>query len=135
MDNATGTARLRLALGLDAIASGACGVLLLVGGQALADLLGMPTGLQWPLGVFLLAYAGALWLIETRPRVNTSAVQLVIAGNALWVVASVLAVALGWLPLTALGTALVLAQAAAVAVLADLEFIGLRRSVARSQAF
>lgn len=46
--------------------------------------------------------------------------------NALWVVASVVVAAI--LPMTGLGVAFVLVQAAAVAVFAELQVVGLRRS-------
>jgi hypothetical protein len=48
------------------------------------------------------------------------------------VVDSLATVAIGWLPLTALGTALVLAQAVAVGLFAQAQLVGLRR--ARSAA-
>jgi hypothetical protein len=51
----------------------------------------------------------------------------VIVGNLLWTVGSVLLVALGWFSPTWLGTAFVLAQAAAVLLLTELQFTGLRR--------
>lgn len=53
--------------------------------------------------------------------------KAVIAGNALWVLASVVAVLADWLTLTSAGTVVTLAQAAAVAVLAEAQLIGLRR--------
>jgi len=45
-----------------------------------------------------------------------------------WPPASIAAVAAGWLVLTAAGTALVLAQAFAVALFAELQIFGLRRA-------
>ena len=48
-----------------------------------------------------------------------------IALNVLWVAAGIAAAAAGWLPLTALGTAVVAVQAVAVAALADLHVLGL----------
>jgi hypothetical protein len=134
MNNSPANARLHLVLRIDAIASGASGVLLLIGGQVLADLFGIPTGLLVPVGFLLLAYAAALWFTETRPNLNASAVQAIVAANALWIVTSVLVVVLGWFPLTGLGVAFVLTQAAAVAILADLEFTSLRQVTARTAA-
>lgn len=128
------SARLHLVLRVDALASGASGLLLLAGGQLLAAFVGSPTGLQQPLGVLLIAYAAALWFTETRPTLTTSAIQAIIAANCLWVVASILAVVLAWLPLTVPGIAVVLAQAAAVALLAELEFTYLREATARIPA-
>jgi hypothetical protein len=119
---------LRLSLRLDAAASGALGVLLAAGGALLDELLGIPTAVLVAVGGFLVAYAAALWLIGSRPQVSRPAVRLVAVGNLLWVAASVVAVAAGWWSPTALGTGLVIAQAAAVALFAGLQFTGLRRA-------
>ena len=118
---------LRLSVRLDAAASGALGVLLAAGGALLDGLLGIPTAVLVPVGGLLVAYAAALWLIGSRPEVSRPAVRLVAAGNLLWVAASALAVAAGWWSPTALGTALLVAQAAAVALFAALQLTGLRR--------
>ncbi|HEX7062660.1 MAG TPA: hypothetical protein VF200_11860 [Woeseiaceae bacterium] len=48
--------------------------------------------------------------------------------NALWVVESLLAMTLGWLEPNALGRYLIIAQAIAVAAIAVLEFVGLRKA-------
>jgi hypothetical protein len=112
---------------LDAAASGGLGVLLAAGGALLDQLLGVPAAVLVGVGGFLVAYAAALWLIGSRPQVTRSAVRLVAAGNLLWVAASVVAVAAGWWSPTALGTGLMIAQAAAVALFAALQLTGLRR--------
>ena len=129
---------LRRVLRLDACASGASGVLLIVAAAVLADTfaaeLGIPGRLLAPLGVVLVGYAIGLWFIETRPSLNRSAVQAVIVVNALWVAASVLTVLLARLPLTGAGTAFVLLQAAAVALIAERELTGLRQ-VSASQTY
>jgi hypothetical protein len=119
---------LRLALKLDAVATGALGLLALAAGPLLADLLGIPNGLLLPLGLFLIVYAAAVWFVGTRPIVKRPAVWTAVALNLVWAVDSVIAVAAGWLPLTMLGTAFVLAQAVAVLVFAELQLLGLRRA-------
>jgi hypothetical protein len=55
-------------------------------------------------------------------------VRAVIVLNLLWVVGSVALLAGGWVSLTAPGVGLVLAQAAAVALLAGSQLVGLRRA-------
>jgi hypothetical protein len=50
--------------------------------------------------------------------------------NALWAVESVLALAFGWLEPNSPGRAFIIAQAVVVAVIAELQFIGLRRAKA-----
>ena len=119
---------LRLALKLDAVASGTLGGLALVAGPLLDGLLGVPTALLQAVGLFLAAYAAALWIVASRPGVSRSAAWTVVALNLLWAAASVAVLANGWLPLTGLGTAFVLLQAGAVALFADLQIIGLRRA-------
>jgi hypothetical protein len=118
---------LRLALRIDALASAASAALGLLGGLLLADLLGTPVTLLWPVGAFLLAWAAALWYVASRATVNAVAVWAIIAFNLAWVVGSVVLIAAGRFELTMLGTAFVLLQTAAVALFACLEFVGLRR--------
>ena len=126
---------LRLALKLDALASGALGVLiLLAAGTVVGDgrpfvlLLGAPLTLLVPAGLFLVAYAAFVWIVGTRGRINRTAAWSVAAVNVLWVLASVALLVAGWFPLTALGVAFVLAQAAAVALFAALQLLGLQRN-------
>jgi hypothetical protein len=52
----------------------------------------------------------------------------IVACNALWALDSVLLLVTGWVEPTILGEVFVVGQATVVAVLAELEFIGLRRS-------
>jgi hypothetical protein len=61
-------------------------------------------------------------------RPTRALVWEVIAVNALWVVASVVAVLTDLLTPTTLGTVFVLLQAALVALIADLQFLALRRA-------
>jgi hypothetical protein len=119
---------LRLSLNGDALASGALGALLAAGGVLLDELLGIPASVLVPVGVFLVAYAAALWYVGSRRRVSRPAVWVVVAGNLAWVAASAVAAAAGWWSPATLGTVVLLAQAAAVAVFAELQFTGLRRA-------
>jgi CHASE2 domain-containing sensor protein len=119
---------LRRSLNLDAVASGGLGLLLAAAGSLLDEPLGIPASVLVPVGVFLVAYAAALWFVGSRPRVRRPAVLVVVVGNLLWVVASVVAAIAGWWSPTPVGTAFVLAQAAAVALFAELQFTGLRRA-------
>ncbi len=126
----TTTARrdlLRTVLRLDAAASGALGIAAAAGAGVLDTLLGLPADLLLGVGIFLVVYAAGLVLLATRARMPRPAVWVVVLGNAAWVLASLgLAVGL-WSALTVLGVVIVLAQAGAVAVFADLQYAGLRR--------
>ena len=118
---------LRLTLQLDAVATGAVGALALVAGPALDDLLGTPLSLLRPVGLFLVAYAAAIWFIGSRPRISRPAAWGAVALNGLWAVDSAILVAARPIALTGLGIAFVLAQAAAVTLIATLQFLALRR--------
>jgi hypothetical protein len=94
----------------------------------LDDLLGIPLALLVPVGLFLVAYAAAIWIVATRRRVSRPAVWAVVAINLIYVVDCLVVVAASWLPLTALGTAFVLFQAAAVTLFAAAQFYALRKA-------
>lgn len=119
---------LRFALRLDAAGSGALGLIGLVAAGQLADLLGMMAGALRGTGAFLVGYALALVLIAARSAIPRTAAWIVVIGNTAWVLGSIGAAVAGQDTFTALGVAVVLAQAAAVAVFADLQWIGLRRA-------
>lgn len=119
---------LRLALRIDAMASGALGLVGLAAAPLLADLLGPPAGLLFGVGVFFVVFALSLLVLAARPVIPRPAAWVVVIGNSAWVVASVVATVAGWNALTGLGVGVVLAQALAVAVFADLQWLGLRRA-------
>lgn len=121
---------LRLALRVDAAASGALGLAGLLAAPRVADLLGPPAPLLFGVGAFLVIFALSLLVLAARPEIPRPAGRLVVIGNGAWVAASVVAVVIGWEALTALGVGVVLAQALAVAVVADLQWLGLRRATA-----
>jgi hypothetical protein len=118
---------LRLVLKLDAVASGSLGALSLAAGPVLDDLLGTPLALLVPVGLFLIAWAAALWIIASRPRIGKTAVRAVILLNLLYAMDCVVVVAAGWFPLSALGTAFVLFQAAAVTLFAAAQLYALQK--------
>jgi hypothetical protein len=119
---------LRRVLRADALVSGATGLILLVAAGRLADLFGVPAGLPRYAGLALLPYAALVALLATRERPSRPAVWAVIAGNAVWAVGSILLLFVGWIEPTTLGVVFVAAQAAVVAVFAELQWFGLRRS-------
>lgn len=119
---------LRLILKLDAVATGAVGLLSLAAGPALDGLLGVPLALLMPVGLFLIAYAAAIWVVATRPRVSRPAVWTAVVVNLVYAVDAIAVVVIGWFELTALGTAFVLFQAIAVALFAAAQFYALRRA-------
>jgi hypothetical protein len=124
--NVPGSTLLRWALGLDAIATGANGVVYLAAGGALDSALGLSATLLRPLGAFLIAYAAALALVASRPAINVPAVWVVIVGNAAWAVGSLVGLAAGWISPTVAGGVWVVLQALAVAAFAAFQLYALR---------
>ncbi|WP_437627775.1 hypothetical protein [Sorangium sp. So ce1151] len=119
---------LRRALLADAIVSGATGLLMLAGAAPLAGFVGLPESLLRWSGASLLPFAAIVAWLGTRERPARAAVAGVVIANALWVIDSVLLLALGWVDPTALGYAFVLAQALVVALFAEAQALGLRRA-------
>ena len=118
---------LRWTLLVDAVITGATGLLLAFGVSPLSGLLGLPEALLFWAGVSLLPFAALVAFLGTRESAPRPTLWAVVAYNVLWVVDSLLLLALGWVEPTALGAAFVVAQALAVAVFAGAQFLGLRR--------
>ena len=125
---------LAFALGADAVASGATGALMLFGAGPLAGLLGLPEPLLRAAGLALLPFAAFVGWLATRERPSRPLVWAVVVVNLLWVVDSAALLLSGWVAPTALGYAFVIAQAVAVAVLAELQVIAQRRLAAPAAA-
>jgi len=121
---------LRRVLIADAMASGATGLLLAIGADWLEPLLGLPSILTREAGIILLPFALLVAWIGTRKQISRRWVWAVIACNALWVIDSAILLLSGWVVPTMLGTLFVVAQAVVVAVLAELEWMGLRQPAA-----
>ncbi|MGE0849123.1 MAG: hypothetical protein AB7O44_05805 [Hyphomicrobiaceae bacterium] len=119
---------LRNALLLDAAATGATGLLLIGGAGLLEGVLGLPAGLMRWAGLVLIPFVAFVAWAGTREPASQGAVALIIAVNVLWVVASVCLLVSGLVAPTLLGYAFVLAQAAVVALFAELQYVGLKRS-------
>lgn len=123
---------LRTALRLDAGATAALGVLLVPLAGPAERSLGIPAALTVAAGLGLLAWAMLVAWVSTRP--SRTLVIDVVVGNALWVAASLLYAVLARGSLTGLGIAFVVAQAAVVLVLLELQILGVRRSGATVNA-
>ena len=119
---------LRRAILADAIFSGASAVLLSLGAGPLAPLLNLPEPLLRETGLFLIAYAALVGWLGTRQAMSKALVMIVIAGNAAWTLASIALLFSGAVTPSLLGGAFVVAQAIVVGALAELQYVGLRRS-------
>ena len=106
---------LRRVLVADALISAAAGIMMVAGANLLQGLLQLPYSLLMGAGLALFPWtAGLLWLAR-KPVVPSAAVWTVIVLNVVWVA-------------NTLGLAFIGLQAVMVAVLAELEFTGLRRA-------
>ncbi len=111
---------------IDAVTCAAMGVLLAGLSSVLAPVLGLPTALLLFAGLLLFPSAGLMVVAASLRPFRPMLGWTVVAGNLLWVVASI-AVLIEIAP-TPLGAAFVLMQAAAVAILVMLEWRGIQRA-------
>ncbi len=123
---------LRQVLIVDAVVSGAAGLLMAVGAPLLSPLLGLPANLLFWAGVALFPFVALLLAVARRGEASRLVLIDIIAINALWVAASFGLLVSGAVAPTLLGYAFVIAQALAVALLAELQFIGFRRTAANA---
>lgn len=123
---------LRQVLFVDAAVSGAAGLLMAAGATFLSPLLGLPVGLLFWAGVALFPFVGLLIVVARRKQASRLMLIDIIAINALWVAASFGLLVSGAVSPTILGYAFVIAQALAVALLAELQFVGFRRMTANA---
>lgn len=119
---------LRRVLLADAAASAATGLLMLFGAGVLEQYLGLPRSLLLYAGLGLLPFAALVAYLATRENLSRKGVWAVIICNAVWVAESVLLLFSGWVEPTRLGQAFVIAQALVVALFAEVEYFGLRKS-------
>jgi hypothetical protein len=119
------TAFLRRVLMVDAATCLAMGALLVLFASPLATLLGLPSLLLAYAGASLFPIAGFMAWVAIRRELSRWGAWVVILGNAGWVAGSVLVLFLA--SPTTIGFAFVIAQAVVVVLLAELEYVGVRR--------
>lgn len=119
---------LRTVLKIDAVVTGANGAVYVAVAAALDDLLGVPTGVLRAVGAFLIAYAIAVAAISTPRSISRPLTYGVVAANAVWASASVVAVAVGWYSPTMMGSIWIIMQVVVVAGFAELQLNALRRA-------
>jgi hypothetical protein len=121
---------LRRALLADAIFSGASALLMMPAAEPLASLLNLPEALLSETGLFLIAYTVFVGWLSSRQSVAKVFVTLVVTGNAIWTGASIALLFSGWISPNLLGEVVIVVQAVATGVFAELQYVGLRRSSA-----
>lgn len=119
---------LRRALQADTIFSGTGAAIFSLGAGTLAPLFNLPEALVRETGIFLIAYTAYVGWLATRQSFQRILAGIVVVGNALWTLASIALLFSGQITPNLLGAAVVAAQAIATGTLAELQYIGLRKS-------
>jgi uncharacterized protein YjeT (DUF2065 family) len=119
---------LRRALLADAIFSGVGALIMTLDANLFAPLLQLPEALLRETGLFLIAYTALVGWLGARPSVPKALVMLVVAGNAAWTLASFALLLSGAVNPNLFGEIVVVAQAIATGVFAELQYVGMRRS-------
>lgn len=116
------------ALLADAVFSGVAALAFTFGAGAFAPLFNLPQVLLLETGLFLITYAAFVGWLGSRPEMMKALVWIVIVGNAAWTLGSIALLFSGSVSPNMLGTVMVVAQAIATGVFAELQYVGLRRS-------
>jgi hypothetical protein len=121
---------LRRILLLDAVSCAGMGLSMMTFSGWLSGVLNLPVELLLQASAVLLPFALLLAFLSTRARLPRAAVWAVIVANAIWAIDSIALLFTGWVQPSLMGYLFVAGQAAFVAVMVELEYIGLRKSVA-----
>ncbi|MEU0497749.1 hypothetical protein [Mycobacterium sp. NPDC006124] len=117
---------LRFAMRLDAVVSGLVGVVGVALAPRIAEMSGTTAALEYSVGVFFVAYGVAVFALSRMAHVRTPGI-VVTVGNALFTVGAVAIVLAGIWPLTTTGVVLTLGSGVFTLVMADLQYLGVRR--------
>ena len=79
-------------------------------------------------GLLLIVYAAVVGWLASRSSVPKALVILVVIGNAAWTIASIALLFSGAVTPNLAGELMVVAQAVATGVFAELQYVGLRKS-------
>lgn len=109
---------IRFWVAADAVITGANALIYLAAAPVIVDLMGSQTSDVRAIGGFLMAFAALVALVAAPTATPRFGVRVIIAVNAVWVLASLAVAVGGGLGLTTLGTVWVVAQAGVVGVLA-----------------
>jgi hypothetical protein len=121
---------LRRALLLDAVASGGTALAMVAAANYVDGLLGLSAALLRGAGLVLIPYVAFVIYAAIQPTISRPAVWTIVTANMLWAAASALLLMSGLVAPTALGYAFIIFQAVVVALLGELQYMGLRRPAA-----
>jgi hypothetical protein len=120
---------LRRVLVADALSCAAMGLVLCLFNNQAAGILNLPSELLIQAGLALLPFAAFVAFVASRSIPSRKAVWTIMALNAVWIAESVLLLFSNKVQPNVLGQAFVVAQAAFVLVMTELEYMGLKRSM------
>lgn len=115
---------LRLAMRLDAVLVGISGIALLAAAGWFADLTGLPKYVEYGVGVFSVVYGIAVFALAGIERVRPAGIGTVIANAACTVIALV---AVFTMALTTAGVVFVIGTGVYTLVMAELQYVGVKR--------
>jgi len=118
---------LRQVLAADAVTGALAGFAMTAGADLLAPVLNLNRDILFYGGIALAPFVVFLAWLALQPQPPRTGVMTIIVLNALWVIGSVALLVTGIEQPNALGYGFVIAQAVAVGVYAELEYIGLKR--------
>ncbi len=115
---------------INALSSGATGIVLVLSGGFIANVFGLSEPLAFQgVGIFLIAF-GILVLVEGRQKeTRAGRVQLIIALDLLWVAGSLIIIVLQLVALSSLGYLLIAVVGLWVALMAWLQLKGLKKII------
>ena len=116
---------------VDAVITGATGVLMLAGAWFLDDLLDLPTNLLWISGLILVLYAGFLVGVRDQGAISFPQVEAIVLINVGWGIGCLTVLVASWIDPNRLGIAFVLIQVVVVFAFATLQ-VGVARVDTRS---
>ena len=115
---------LRFAMRLDALCVGVSGVALLAEAGWFSDLTGLPISVEYGVGVFSVLYGVVVFMLGAIERVRPAGIATVVANAVCTVVALV---AVFTFDLTTAGVVAVIATGVYTLVMAELQYVGVRR--------
>jgi hypothetical protein len=118
---------LRLVLAVDAFSSAAMGVAMVSASGLLAWWTSLPASMLFESGLVLIPFAAFVGYLATRAEPSRAGVWIAIALNAIWTLASITLLFTSLITPNLLGSIFIAAQAAAVGVFAELQYLGMRK--------
>lgn len=118
---------LRQVLAADAVTGAAAGLVMVAGADMLAPLLQLNRDILFYAGIAMAPFVVMLTWLAMQPQPPRTGVMTIVVLNALWVIGSIALIVTGIEQPNLLGYGFVIAQAVAVGVFAELEYIALKR--------